>query len=142
MSHLSGGNRPLTRCPNQLWGGGKEIVSFTTILLAVIAAGLLAAYEGLFDPTASAEAKRWGQTILTAILSGGLSFVLARMNPKHPPESPSPTTRPPLDSTDAPQKESYPQPRPLIPWTQLTRTLDSPDATRTYPLDSTDETNS
>jgi hypothetical protein len=27
--HLSRGNRPLARCPNQLWGGGVEIYSFT-----------------------------------------------------------------------------------------------------------------
>jgi hypothetical protein len=39
MIHLSRGNRPLARCPNQLWGGGVHIS-------AVERAGLQGLREG------------------------------------------------------------------------------------------------
>jgi hypothetical protein len=47
-----------------------------------------------------------------------------------------------VDSTDAPGQREMPQAARLIPWTLLTRFGDSGDATRGYPVDSTDESNS
>ena len=47
-----------------------------------------------------------------------------------------------VDSTDAPYgPQSYPQPTRVWEWTLLTLTVDSTDATPSYPVDSTDEAN-
>jgi hypothetical protein len=51
---------------------------FVTLLLGVILVGGLAGYEGVLDSSASADTKRWGQTVLSAILAGGISFVVGR----------------------------------------------------------------
>ena len=56
----------------------KGIAIFVVVLVAIVVVGGLAAYEGIFDPTASPETKRWGQLILSSLLSGGFSFVLGR----------------------------------------------------------------
>jgi hypothetical protein len=56
----------------------KEVTTFTIILLTLVAAGGLAAYEGHFNARASAEAAHWGLTALTTILSGSISFVLGQ----------------------------------------------------------------
>jgi hypothetical protein len=56
----------------------KGVAVFVILLLAIIAVGLIAAYEGLWDHDASPETKRWGMTMLSALVSGGVSFVVGR----------------------------------------------------------------
>ena len=56
----------------------KGVAVFVVLLMTVIAVGLVAAYEGLLDASASPDSKRWGQTILTVLASGGISFVIGR----------------------------------------------------------------
>jgi hypothetical protein len=60
----------------------KGGVLFVVILLALIAIGVLCAYEGAFDGTASADTKRWAQTTLSALFAGSVSFVLGQMTAK------------------------------------------------------------
>jgi hypothetical protein len=55
-----------------------EVVVFAVVLLAIVAVGAAAAYEGLWDANASPETRHWGQTILSAVMSGGVSFVVGR----------------------------------------------------------------
>ena len=55
----------------------KGIVVFGVLLAAIVAIGILAAYEGFFAG-APAEMQKWGQTVLTVLLSGGISFVVGR----------------------------------------------------------------
>lgn len=56
----------------------KGVVVFVVLLLTVIVVGFAAAYEGLLDASASPDTKRWGQTILSVLASGGISFVVGR----------------------------------------------------------------
>ena len=56
----------------------KGVAVFVVLLLTVIAVGSIAAYEGFLDTNASPDTKRWGQTILSALMSGGISFVIGR----------------------------------------------------------------
>jgi len=56
----------------------KGVAVFVVILVSVVALGILCAYEGIFDPNASTDTKRWAQTVLSAVVSGGLSFVVGR----------------------------------------------------------------
>jgi hypothetical protein len=60
----------------------KGCVVFVVIVLAMIFIGGLCAYEGVFDPTASPDTKRWAQTTLAALFAGGVSFVLGQMTAK------------------------------------------------------------
>jgi hypothetical protein len=60
----------------------QNVAIFVTLLLAVVFVGSLAAYEGILDPTATPDTKRWAQTILSAILAGGISFVVGRQTKK------------------------------------------------------------
>ena len=46
-----------------------------------------------------------------------------------------------VDSTDAESRHRLSMAREIIPWTLVTRRWDSDDATRCYPVDSTDESN-
>ena len=48
------------------------------LLAGIVAVGAIAAYEGFWDAGAPPETKRWGQTILPAIMTGGISFVAGR----------------------------------------------------------------
>lgn len=56
----------------------KEMVIFAVLMAAIVAVGVIAAYEGVWDTTASPDTKRWGQTILSAVVAGGISFVAGR----------------------------------------------------------------
>jgi hypothetical protein len=58
----------------------QNVAIFVTLLLGIILVGGLAGYEGVVDPAASSDTKRWGQTVLSAILTGGISFVVGRMS--------------------------------------------------------------
>jgi len=60
----------------------QNVAIFITLLIAIIFVGALAAYEGILDPTATPDSKRWAQTILSAILAGGISFVVGRQTKK------------------------------------------------------------
>ena len=53
----------------------KDVAVFAVLLLGVVAIAALAAYESIWDAGASPETKRWSQTILSAVLAGGVSFV-------------------------------------------------------------------
>lgn len=56
----------------------KDWLVFLTIILSIIIIGLLAIYEGFLDPTATASARHWGQTAISALFTGGISFVLGQ----------------------------------------------------------------
>ena len=56
----------------------KEVVIFLVLLFAVIAVGIIAANESFWDKDAGPEARHWGQTILSAVMTGGISFVAGR----------------------------------------------------------------
>jgi hypothetical protein len=56
----------------------QNIAIFITLLIGIIIVACVAGYEGVIDRNASADTKRWGQTVLSAILSGGISFVVGR----------------------------------------------------------------
>jgi hypothetical protein len=56
----------------------KGIATFTVLLLGLCATGCLSAYEGFFDPSSSADTKRWSQTVLSSLVTGGISFVIGR----------------------------------------------------------------
>ena len=60
----------------------KGYVLFFVILLSIVAIGGLCAWQGIFDPTASADTKRWAQTSLSALFTGSVSFVLGQMTAK------------------------------------------------------------
>ncbi len=60
----------------------KGCVVFAVIVLAMICIGVLCAYEGVFDPTASPDTRRWAQTTLAALFAGGVSFVVGQMTAK------------------------------------------------------------
>lgn len=60
----------------------KGYVIFFVIVLALVGVGVLCAYEGFFDPNASADTKRWAQTALSALFAGSLSFVLGQATAK------------------------------------------------------------
>jgi hypothetical protein len=56
----------------------KGIAVFVVLLVGMAAIGILSAYEGIFDTVASADTKRWSQTILSALMAGAVSFVVGR----------------------------------------------------------------
>ena len=56
----------------------KEIATFCVILLALVAIGGFAAYRGLISPTSDSATQHWCQNVLTAVVTGGISFVLGR----------------------------------------------------------------
>jgi hypothetical protein len=56
----------------------KSVAVFVVLLASAIAIGVMAAYEGFFDSSASADAKRWSQTTLSALMAGAISFVVGR----------------------------------------------------------------
>ena len=60
----------------------KAYVLFFAILIALLAIGSLCVWEGIFDPSASPDTKRWAQTTLSALFAGSISFVLGQMTAK------------------------------------------------------------
>jgi hypothetical protein len=56
----------------------KGIAVFIVLLVGIVAIAALSAYEGFFDASASVDTKRWSQTILSALMTGGVSFVAGR----------------------------------------------------------------
>ena len=56
----------------------KDGIVFAVLLAAIVTVGVIAAYEGFWDVNANPETKRWGQTILSAVMTGGISFVVGR----------------------------------------------------------------
>jgi hypothetical protein len=56
----------------------KGIVVFAVILCGIMSIAALSAYKGLLDPTASPETQRWGQGILTVVMSSAISFFIGR----------------------------------------------------------------
>jgi hypothetical protein len=56
----------------------KGVAVFVVLLVGMAAIGILSAYEGFFDTAASADTKRWSQTILSALMAGAVSFVVGR----------------------------------------------------------------
>ena len=56
----------------------KGVAVFVVLLVGIVAIGVLSAYEGLFDASASTDTRRWSQTILSALMAGGISFVVGR----------------------------------------------------------------
>lgn len=56
----------------------SDLAVFVVLLVAIVTVGIIAAYEGFGDGSASPETRRWGQTILSALMSGGISFVAGR----------------------------------------------------------------
>jgi hypothetical protein len=55
-----------------------DVVVFAVLMVAIVAVGIIAAYEGFWDVGASPDTKRWSQTILSAVMTGGISFVAGR----------------------------------------------------------------
>jgi hypothetical protein len=56
----------------------KGVAVFVVLLAGVAALGVLSAYEGLFDAGASTDTRRWSQTVLSALMTGAISFVVGR----------------------------------------------------------------
>lgn len=56
----------------------KGIAVFLVMLAGLAAVGVLSAYEGFFDTAASAETRRWSQTVLSSLVTGAVSFVVGR----------------------------------------------------------------
>ncbi|OYW00425.1 MULTISPECIES: hypothetical protein [Acidiphilium] len=56
----------------------KDWLVFLLIFGSIILLGLLAIYEGFLDPTASASSRHWGQTAVSALFTGGISFILGQ----------------------------------------------------------------
>jgi len=55
-----------------------EVVVFAVLLIGIVAVGIIAFYEGFWDTTANPDTRRWSQTILSAVMAGGLSFVAGK----------------------------------------------------------------
>jgi hypothetical protein len=56
----------------------KGVAVFVVLLVGIVAIAILSAYEGFFDATASPDTRRWSQTILAALMTGAVSFVVGR----------------------------------------------------------------
>ena len=56
----------------------KRYVLFIVFITALTAVGAVSAYEAAFDPGASADTKRWAQTVLSALLTGAVSFIVGQ----------------------------------------------------------------
>lgn len=51
---------------------------FRLIISSITLIGILAIHEGFLDPAASASSRHWGQTAVSALFTGGISFVLGQ----------------------------------------------------------------
>lgn len=56
----------------------KEAILFGLLSCGVVLVGVVAAYEGVWDMNTAPETKRWAQTVLSALMTGGISFVVGR----------------------------------------------------------------
>ncbi len=56
----------------------KGVAVFSVIVLGIVAVATLCAYVAVFDSTAPVDTKKWAQTLLLALVTGSLSFVLGR----------------------------------------------------------------
>ena len=56
----------------------KNWMIFVVVMGSIILIAALAAYEGLFNSTASSATYQWGRTILSSLFTGGISFVLGQ----------------------------------------------------------------
>jgi hypothetical protein len=56
----------------------KGVAVFVMLLAGIVAIGILSAHQGFLDPNASADTRRWAQTVLSALVTGGISFVIGR----------------------------------------------------------------
>lgn len=56
----------------------KGMVIFFVVLIILAAIAGLCAYTIFFDKAAAPDAQKWAQTALTALLSGGVSFLFGR----------------------------------------------------------------
>jgi len=56
----------------------QRVAVFLVILVALITIGVVAGYEGVISPNASPETQRWCQSVLSAVITGGISFVLGK----------------------------------------------------------------
>jgi len=56
----------------------KGVAVFAVLLVGIVAIGVLSAYEGFFDASAPPDARRWAQTVLAALMTGAVSFVVGR----------------------------------------------------------------
>jgi hypothetical protein len=56
----------------------KDWWVFLLIIGSIILIGILAIYEGFLNPAASASSRHWGQTAVSALFTGGISFVLGQ----------------------------------------------------------------
>ena len=54
----------------------KRYVLFFVFVVALALVGAISAYEATVDVTATPETKRWAQTVLSALLTGALSFIV------------------------------------------------------------------
>ncbi len=56
----------------------KGIIVFAVLLLSILLIGFLAAYVGVFEQNVQPDTRKWAQTVLTIVVSGGVSFVVGR----------------------------------------------------------------
>ena len=56
----------------------KDGALFGVLLTGVVAVGMIAGYVGFWDAAASSDTKRWGQTVLSVVVTGGISFIAGR----------------------------------------------------------------
>ncbi len=56
----------------------KGVAIFIVLIAGVSAVGAIAAYEGIFDPSAQPDTRRWSQTVLSSLIAAAVSFVIGR----------------------------------------------------------------
>jgi hypothetical protein len=56
----------------------KGVATFVVLLVGMAGIGAFSAYKGFFDVTASADTVRWSQTVISALMTGAVSFVVGR----------------------------------------------------------------
>ena len=56
----------------------KSMILFVVVLIALVAIGVLCAHMIFFDKSATPETQKWAETALTALVSGGLSFLVGK----------------------------------------------------------------
>jgi hypothetical protein len=61
-----------------LWADIRSMILFFVVLIAMIALVVLSGHLVFFDKTAAPETQKWAQTVLTALVSGGVAFLFGR----------------------------------------------------------------
>lgn len=56
----------------------KGVATFCALLGSLISVAAVCVYVSVFDPNASADSKRWAQTVLSSLATGAASFVAGR----------------------------------------------------------------